>query len=181
MKQYWLLPLAFAAAISTSANAINIKHGKVIKHKEWTTDGVKGSSTTFTPEIKSVPALKRTKDGYKHYFISSDMLAGKYNTGESVTIESMHSFSVINESQSTNTYTLIASTCVQFKEHFLRCAYYMDEIELEPNGSFTLGVKPAVRPTFTEPGTFAGFGYSILHENHKYIADSGTDASIIIS
>lgn len=181
MKQLLFIPLVIAAFAASNASALTIKHGKVIKQKEWASEG---ATAQFLPSAKiSPPKEMQTKRGNNRYYVFTEMHPLKATVGEMSSINSFNYISASNDSEEMKQYRLYMNTCTLFSEKLWRCAHYYKHIELEPHGYFSEELEPIVKLRYTQPGTYRSYSYASLDEipSYTHLGHATTESVVVVS
>ncbi|OGT44199.1 MAG: hypothetical protein A3F42_04150 [Gammaproteobacteria bacterium RIFCSPHIGHO2_12_FULL_37_34] len=158
--------LGFAiASMATSAFALEIYKGRLITHKEWTTGNAKG----FFKASKMIPELKAkgldAEHSYSYIYSYAASIKSSVNTPVNVSGENY--ISLYNDTRTKELYHYTFSVCARNSDHTAQCAYYYDEIELEPGGYANSAEQPILQVTFAKPGNYNGWASTSLSKDQE--------------
>lgn len=182
MKGKLLLGLVLVT-ITTSSFALEIDKGRVINHKEWTTGNAKGF---FKPGKMTNEMMKgqgwHGNSSYSSLYSYASSTQGTVNTP--VNIEGDNYIYAHNDTEKDEIYHYTFSICAHNSDHTAQCAYYYDELVLQPGGSASSSEIPSLQVTFTKPGKYRSDVSSYLYKEQDglYVHNGSTaDGSVEIS
>src|SRR3990167_9102818 len=168
MKEKLLLGLALASMV-TSGFALEIDKGHVVSHKEWTTGNAKGffKPGKMTAEMMKMKGMR--SDAYSYSSLYSYVTSAKGTVNTPVEIDGDNYIYAYNNTQKAETYHYSFSICAHNSDHTAQCAYYYDELVLEPGGSASSMEIPSLQVTFMKPGTYNSEVSSYLYKEQDAI------------
>ena len=156
MKGKLLLGLTIATLISANSFALEIYKGKLIKHKEWTTGGVKSSvinAATNTSHLKLNTALaSKSATPYLETFSFGGDISGY--VGNLVQVIGNNEVYVHNYSDTSQTYYYTLNVCADAGNKEDKCIFYFDEFSLDPDGYVSTNIQPSLYLVYFTPGTY---------------------------
>ena len=180
MKKKILLGLMLASVASANSFAMEIMHGKLISHKEWTKGNIKASFKDIQIKPASLTALK-LKDavGVDTDVVSANSytfpyVANNVVVNQDVTIWGESNVYIINNSSVQKTYVIttyleIAPPCTNVICAIELTAASQDTVTLDPNGGL-VGFK---RQPYTHMN-FSSAGKGWYHVATTVQVDGGT-------
>lgn len=159
MKGKLLLGLALTSFISANAFALEIKNGKLLSHKVWTTGDIK-----VIPTKKfSKDAVLKLKDKLKVKGITlndhttytySAIFSGTGVAGERTPVTGFQVSQVANTSDGTLDFLILNSICAQTSDKTMECMFYQDEIQLDAYGFASSFEEATIEPIFAQDGIY---------------------------
>lgn len=190
MKGKTTLALVCISIASTSALAIDIQHGKLLKHKEWTTGNVTKTAFTVKP---SSELLKLKKPVQATNLSSSDHFGMSYSKGNNAVgnqnergeVTGFHAIQIHNSSNGSQRYRFDFSICAETSSNTTACSFYSDEIELDTGGIAMVALDSIIDPLFTDSGDFKTFSSTFLsaydNELNSYVPHSASTSESTIT
>lgn len=171
------------ASMATSGFALEIYKGHVVSHKEWTTGNAKGffKPGKITSEILKSKGL-RTDNSYSSLYTYATTVKGNVNTP--IDIPGDNYIFVYNDTQVSEFYHYTFSICARNSEHTASCAFYYDELVLEPGGYASSAEQPILQVSFAKPGLYESAVSTMLYkelESSRTNSGSTSEATIEIS
>lgn len=176
MKLKVIVGIALATALCSQTYALQITKGKLISHKQWTTNGAIGK---FLPGKKTLQSVQHKTDiddpnDLLPVGLFSVMQSVNTTVGTPVDIANNALIYVTNNTSQVRDYNYNIVTCAATETpDTTECVQYFDVISLEPNGSFWDSVSPVLTMNYKTAGTYntyAGTYYSAVDHD-----DTGTD------
>jgi hypothetical protein len=159
MKVKLLAGLALTSMISVSVYALEIKNGKLLKHKTWS----EGTSLTNTyvnkttkhdlASIKNMLKQKNVTFSDNSSMVYSAILPATGKAGQRTDVNGYQFTYIVNESDGTQIYMILNSICAQTSSKTMECMYYADEIQLDAYGMAWDMQEPLIQPIFQDSGT----------------------------
>lgn len=160
-KQYIILSL-LSLLTATNCFAVDIYNGKIIKHKQWTT----GEAKAIFHETKDMNDQSTSIDDTVS-MTSSDVGTVQGVVGKPVEIKSNHYSYLVNHTDKAQSFHYTMGTCAVAANHKEHCAYYFDEVKLQPKGYLTKMLEPTLSLTFDKPGTYDLYAFTDLGGHDK--------------
>lgn len=160
MKGKLLLSVTIASLFSINAFALNIQKGHLMSHKEWSTGNLSYSfkNQKNLATISITPSNKSNSDET----LNTQITPATGITNSPVTLTATDSLSITNNSTSSKTFSYVQSICVNTTSR--QCAYYSDQIQLDPGGSAVIANTPLLSISFDSQGNYST-------ETSEYITD----------
>ncbi len=161
-----------AAAMASNAFAVEIKNGRLLSHKEWTT----GSATaSFSPGTKTLQDILRKHPQMKSISslptsVASDARPTTGRVGETIAANNDGFVFVVNDTEETREYRYTILMCAQKTDNMQECAYSFDHIELEAGGVFYASKLVALKVKFDKPGLYEAYGEAFVFTNSKIMS-----------
>lgn len=176
MKKKVLFCSTLAVLFISNSFALDIHQGKVLSHKEWSTNNVKAifkdvnsnkTSTNFSNENPPITIISE---------ITSKIEPTTATTSLPAIISSTQKLFVRNQTTSLQHYSYSFEMCTWTEHHDQsQCAYYDDEFELQPNGYAELNKKPELHIQFTKAGSYMTWATAYLWcDNSTYSSSTNT-------
>lgn len=143
-----------SSAVSMDVLAFDIQKGRLIKHTQSTTGNVLSASIKELSPQKIALKLKtmRQKTNTSSANVTVNLLnpiATPVVIGIPTEISSESYAAVRNDSTETKRYIIVSEVCVMDDS----CAFFTDDVELNPGGSFEFGASPTLNVSFSEEGS----------------------------
>lgn len=192
MKWNQLILTATLSLISMNALAIEISHGKLLNHKEWTKGNVKGSIqdiTSINPAEK-IKLLKSTQfDNNTHedgIYIETNVDQKYVQQNNTTVFGTMFSY-VENMTPSTQTYTIKTRLCIlDRKIANFDCIFVSDTVQLDSHGFFYLSRAPQLDYDFSGANATTDYiltinSYAQRSDQTTYFATSSSTTLSVLS
>lgn len=189
MKGKLLLGLALTSMISASAFAMEIHNGKLLKHKEWTTGNLIGTSAK---KFSKAEVLKFKENLKLNGVAISDHMTMSYSmanattgvAGERADVNGVQFAFLLNDSEGTQVYSVFNSICAATSDKTTECMFYQDEIMLDAQGyAFDLQ-QPSIQPIFNANGSYNTTVMTVIAvEDERYngfVAESVSQSSGVV-
>lgn len=159
MKGKLLLGLALTSFISVNALALEIKNGKLLSHKVWTTGDIK----VVPPKKFSKEDVLKLKDKLQiknltlhdfNTYTYSVILSNTGVAGERTQVTGYQFFQIKNNSDGTEIFHIFNSLCAQTSDKMTECSFYQDEIQLDAQGYAYSFEEATIAPIFNQEGTY---------------------------
>lgn len=155
MKIKFMLGLVVAAVIASPVMALQVTKGKVIKHQEWSTKGVKASYlNSVSKQIRS----------HGDVYVSSGVRPVQVAVGEAATINNDSYLYVRNDSHRSHTYYLTSNVCVWLDDKNQECVYARDTVAVESGGAVFESRGPALTVSLPQSGEYFVQGESYVFD-----------------
>lgn len=180
-----LFTAAVTALVGANTFAAEIHKGKLLSHKEWSTGNLKFSfaKANSADLAKLVQSQKLAgKSGSYTMATLSFATAQSAAVGEAVTLTGMNRAEFINATDSTQKYGYISGVCTDVSATESQCAYYYDQFELEPQGSYGTDAQPTLQYTYAQPGSYSKTIFSYVDtEDGDVLNESASNAIIDVT
>lgn len=160
-----LFTLSLLSLLTAQSYAVEIKSGKLLSSKEWTTPNTKGfvikhdgkqaaSIKNRLNMIKQALNTQHIKTSDQYTYVASmtgplDVVANKVTD-----ISGVGYYGVANYSQEPQMYLAATNVCVESAPGVSNCTFQTDEIQLDVGGAGYGVNEPVVQTTFAEPGNY---------------------------
>jgi hypothetical protein len=178
MKGKILIGLA-AVLVSTGSFAMDITKGRLLDHKEWTTNGGVG---TFIDKHQSLAATKANRFFHDEQFEDGVIAQGKVydldtaKVNEEVRVHSKSILWLVNYTQSQQIYKITTELCSNLENVDKQvCTRTEDRVSLEPKGSLSMNRYPSVHITFDKAGYYSNQMFSSVQREGMKTAFLVTD------
>jgi hypothetical protein len=174
MKMKLLVSLAVVAALGSNAYALQISKGRLIEHKQWSTNGVAVATTLGK---KFVPKAMNLDVNGLHSSLSVKAVSQSVKVGEPVVMSNDGGIILSNDSDTAKIYTFGFSICAESDaaDGTVECVHTQDRVELQPNGEVSQPDMPVLHMTFNKPGNYSVFADAMLDGwTRSYSGSSGT-------
>lgn len=177
---------AIAVVLSANSFAFDIYKGKIVSHKEWTTGNV--SAVLKKADLKSalLKMKKQDQDNFAYSYLFAKISNATGVVGVPTEVAGGHDIYVQNDTASSKVYNYNINVCVNTSAQESSCAFYFDEITLEPGGYFSNAAEPAVMVKFNQSGDYKIFASSYLwvkdvqgHQTSQNTAESQATLTVL--
>lgn len=189
MKWNQLILSATLSLISMNALAIEITHGKLLNHKEWTKGDVKGSiqdviNINPAEKIKLLKSTQFDNNTLEDGIYIETNVDQKYVSQNNATLYGTMFSYVENMTPNTQTYTIKTRLCIiDRKTAQDDCIFVSDTVQLDSHGFFYLSRAPKLNYDFS--GANATSDYILTINSYAQRSDQttyfGTSSSTTLS
>jgi hypothetical protein len=176
MKKMLIISLVVAGVLSSHAFAVQINKGRVVKHKEWSTSGAAASYLPGHPLQRNtlLPGKVRSESWAQ---LNVKTISQSAKVGEPVRMINDGRVTVYNNTDSSQLYQLELHVCAENNvPDTLECVFIQDTVELQPDGSYSEPVVPALTIAYNKPGAYEVFVDGMLEGTGRLY---GTSSGII--
>ncbi len=135
--------LMIGMAIGSQASAAEIQNGRIISHKEWSTNNVRGyfKASTLSSRLRNAMEhrLNQSSDTDTSVTLFNDVQPVVAKIGDPIIVTAGHMFYVINKSASVKDYNITYSLCADVitDGHSVdHCVNALDYVEINAGGSY---------------------------------------------
>lgn len=156
------------ATLSTSTFALDIHKGKLISHKEWTTDNTPAIYKSYPAKAKEMFAHIKQKNLTSNdkedviIYANTGTEALKTAVGSTIPVYANHYIYIRNNSNVKKSFSYMLETCASNSDKTQQCAYFSDVVELEADGYADGYLEPQLEMTFAQPGKFTVSALSMV-------------------
>ncbi len=160
-----LFTLSLLSLLTAQSYAVEIKNGKLLSSKEWTTPNTKGFAIKH--DGKQLASIKKRLDMIKQALTTQHIKTSDQSTyvasistpitvaaNKVADISGLGLFGIANLSPETQMYLAMTTVCVDSAPGVNNCTFHTDEMQLDANsGAYGIN-EPVVQTTFAEPGNY---------------------------
>src|SRR3990167_4572479 len=137
MKIKFFICLSLSLLVCTEASALTIHNGKIIAHKEWSTENTKGyfhASNISNLSKKTNPLHLNHSDKLDTISMENIVEPVTGTIGTLVPVNASHNIYIHNNSNEPRQYRYTFSLCLWDDNNVFNCTYSQQDVELAPGG-----------------------------------------------
>lgn len=173
--------IVIAALLNTNTFAVEIYKGQIISHKEWSTGNNQYSfddAKNHFP-LTSLPT-HTNNNSYTYYDSQAIGLSFTGLVNMPIKINGYNYTAIENYTTATQTYLYHVEDCAVIDSHTSNCAYYDDQIQLDPEGYIIYQQSPSLITTFSTKGIYQNVVTTIVNGSDNSSSTSTASSSIQI-
>lgn len=159
--KYKLLLTAAIFSFSTMGAAMELTHGKLLSHKEWTTGNAKGTfaNTSLKPQTHIHPLFKKP-----HVSLDTTISASVWDkvdstptgqVGKPVETDGFSAVNLINSNTEEQTFSIYSELCAWDETAQIGCVHSLDQVVVKPQDVASVYRYPQLTLTYTTPGQYS--------------------------
>lgn len=179
MRLNKIILLALLAGLNSQSFATEIKHGRILKEKSWSTDG----SKVMLRQNKGITYTSRENDGLESQATRTFLYSVNSKVGVPVTIDNRTYVYLVNQTATNQTYRVLSGVCAKSGDKLTHCSYHEQMLELEKNGHLNDDTAPQLTLTYDAVGTYETYAFTAVYSDidRETVAMSMNYSDITIS
>lgn len=179
-----LFLVALIISSSAPAFAFEIFNGHILSQKQWSTANNKAifikSSNYKVLSNKQITNVLPNCNGDR-YRLTHDISPISAKIGKLVTIRGHHDIYIQNNSESTKTYKYTHQICSDTSQSTVQCAYYEENIELQPGGYISSSSESQLPMWFDKIGEYSTSVSTTIEGTHDTAISISGDSNSTVS